>query len=308
VSSVPFDGAPRVEEVAGGVFAAIPPAGGWLRSNTGFIRGRTDVVAIDTCATEDTTRAFLAAVARTTDRPVRTLVNTHHHGEHTNGNALLAEATIIGHERCRTAILQRSGGLGGVLFDDVDWGSLVPVAPAVTFRHRLDVFVDDRRIELIQLASAAHTTDDIVAWLPEEGVLFSGDLVLNGSTPFVLMGSVAGSLEALDCIAELEPEVIVPGHGPPCTMTAVDQCGRYLRWLQYQAPELRGAGLTPLEAARQLDLGEFADLAFDVRIVANLHRAYAECAGVRPGEAIDITAALHDMAALNGGAPLAAFE
>ncbi len=308
MSSVPTERRPRVEEVAGGVFAVIPSDGGWLRSNTGFIGGRSHVVAIDTCATEALTREFLAAVTTTTGLPVRVLVNTHHHGEHTNGNAFVTDATIVGHERCRTAILGRAQGVGDELFGDVDWGSIVPVAPALTFRHRMDVFVDEVRVELIQLASAAHTTDDIVAWLPDVGVLFAGDLVVNGSTPFVLMGSVAGSLEALDCIAELEPEVIVPGHGPPCTVAAVDQCGRYLRWLQNRAPELRGAGLSPLEAARQLDLGEFADLAHDVRIVANLHRAYAECAGVRPGAPIDVAAALHDMAALNGGTRLAAFE
>jgi cyclase len=264
-------------------------------------------MAVDTCATEATTGAFLAAVAETTGLAVGVLVNTHHHLDHTNGNALVPGATIVGHERCRAAILRRTGARGGRLFKNVDWGALPPVPPSVTFRHRLDVFVDNRRIELMQLASAAHTTDDIVAWVPEAGVLFSGDLVVNGTTPFVLTGSVAGSLEALDCIAELEPKVIVPGHGAPCTMAAVDQCGRYLRWLQNSAPALRAAGLSPLEAARQVDLGEFAELAHHVRLVANLHRAFAECAGVRPGEEIDTAAALRDMVELNAGAALAAF-
>ena len=68
----------------------------------------------------------------------------------------------------------------------------------MTFEHRLDVYVDDLKVELIHLTTAAHTTNDVVAWIPEHRVLFSGDLVFNGGTPFVVMGSVAGSLEALD--------------------------------------------------------------------------------------------------------------
>ena len=66
-------------------------------------------------------------------------------------------------------------------------------------------------------------------------MLFSGDLIFNGGTPFVVMGSVAGSLEALDLVMELEPEVIVPGHGAP----GGDRDGRHLRRLPALAPTQR---------------------------------------------------------------------
>jgi len=234
----------------------------------------------------------------------RTLVTTHHHADHTNGNWLLPHATIIGHERCRQEMLKMGIVRPDGIFDPVQWGDLELVPPFVTFDDRLAVHAGDLRLELIHLTSAAHTTNDVVVWIPERRVLFSGDLVFNGGTPFVLMGSVSGSLEALDAIAELEPEVIVPGHGEVCGMEEVATCGSYLRWLQLGAPELVASGLSPLEAARQLDLGPYADLLDAERLAGNLHRAFAEVRGARPGADIDVAAAFADMIAFNGGRPL----
>ena len=297
-------GPPRVEEVADGVFAYVQPDGGWFINNTGFVRGARNVVSIDTCATERRTRAYLDRVTEVAGDVPRTLVNTHHHGDHTNGNCLLPYATVIGHQGCRdeivrAGILRRDG-----LFEPVEWGDLSPAPPFVTFDQRLNVYVDDLRIELIHLTSAAHTTNDVVAWLPELRVLFSGDLIFNGGTPFAVMGSIAGSLEALDRIMELDPEVIVPGHGPVGGIDLVDMCGEYLRWLQTQAEPAAAAGLSPLEAARQIDLGRYAELQHPERLVANLHRAFAECRGGRSGDDVDLLAAFADMITMNGGKPL----
>lgn len=295
---------PWVSEVADGVFAYVQPDGSWWINNTGFIRGERTVLSIDTCSTERRTRDYLSKVEEIAGQVPRALVNTHHHGDHTNGNCLLPFATVIGHERCREEML-RSGILRpDGLFEPVDWGELTPAPPFVTFDRRLDVYVDDLKVELIHLTSAAHTTNDVVAWIPHLRVLFSGDLVFNGGTPFVVMGSVAGSLEALDMIAELEPAVIVPGHGAPGGIELIDVCGGYLRWLQLSAEQAVAAGLTPLEAARELNLGDFAGLLDPERLAGNLHRAYAECRGVRPGEPIDLASAFADMIALNGGRPL----
>ncbi len=139
---------------------------------------------------------------------------------------------------------------------------------------------------------------------PSTGCCLAGDLVFNGGTPFVVMGSVAGSLEALSTIMEMGPEVIVPGHGAPGGIDTVVACGAYLRWLQQGAEQAVAAGLTPLEAAREFDLGEFGGLLDPERLVGNLHRAFAECRGAGWGEPIDIPAAFADMIAYNGGRPL----
>ena len=89
----------------------------------------------------------------------------------------------------------------------------------MTFSDRLVIHVDDLPVELLAMDSAAHTTNDIVAWTPDRGVLFSGDLVLHGSTPFVMMGSVSGALDALEGLRALGPSGIIPGHGTVCGPT-----------------------------------------------------------------------------------------
>ena len=297
-------GAPRVVEVADRVFAYVQPDGTWWINNTGFIAGTRLVLSIDTCATEARTVAYLDAVERVAGSAPRVLVNTHHHGDHTNGNCLLPYATIVGHERCRQAIMET-----GILrlegfWDHVEWGELVAAPPFVTFEDQLHVHVDDLLVELHHFGTAAHTTNDVVAWIPERGVLFSGDLVFNGGTPFVLMGSVEGSLASLSRLAEFDADVLVPGHGEPCAMDALDVVERYLRFVQATAAEGRSAGLSPLEAARGADLGAFAALTDPERLVGNLHRAYAELDGAGPGDPIDLGAALVDMVAYNGGRPL----
>jgi cyclase len=295
---------PETVEVGDGLFAYVQPDGSWWINNTGFLTGADGVVAIDTCSTERRTRAFLDAVGAVSPQPVRTLVNTHHHGDHTNGNCLLPEATVIGHHRCREGV--QMTGIGGLepVFGEVEWGDLVPMPPFVTFEERLDVHVDDLRVELHHIGTPAHTTGDVVAWVPDRSVLYAGDLVFNGGTPFVVMGSVAGSLEAVERVRAFGAESIVPGHGGVCGHEALDTVAGYLRFVQELAADAKPAGATPLEAARQAELGPYAELLDSERIVGNLHRAYAELDGATPGDPIDLLTAFADMITYNGGQPL----
>jgi cyclase len=292
---------PRTVEVADGVYAYIQPDGSWWINNTGFVAGATGVVSIDTCSTERRTRAYLEAIRAVTDRPVRSLVNTHHHGDHTHGNYLFRPSAVIGHEQCREQVLAFGHPDFGAVFGPIDFGDLEIEPPMITFTDRLDVWVDDLRIELHYIGGAAHTTNDIVAWIPDRSVLFAGDLVFNGGTPFVVMGSVSGSLTALDRIAAFGAETIVPGHGDPCGPDVLGGLRRYLEFVQTTAVAGKRAGLSPLDTARETDLGDFAALLDSERIVGNLHRAYAELDGAAPGATIDLMAAIGDMVTYNGG-------
>ncbi|HLJ08513.1 MAG TPA: MBL fold metallo-hydrolase [Acidimicrobiia bacterium] len=295
---------PRVVEVADKVFAYVQPDGTWWINNTGFVVDGPVVVSVDTCATERRTRAYLDAVRARAGGVPQLVVNTHHHGDHTNGNGIVAGATIIGHRRCREEMLRNGILRPEGVFEPVEWGELTLAPPVVTFEERLDLHLGDRRLELHHVGIAAHTTNDVVVWVPEERVLFTGDLAFNGGTPFVLMGSIAGTLLALDRLVEFDAEVIVPGHGPPSGPEVLDTVGAYVRLVQEHAETAYKAGLSPLEAARQLELGSFAELTDSERLVGNMHRAFAECAGARPGADIDLAAAFADMIAFNGGRPL----
>ena len=198
-------GPPSLEEVADHVFAYVQPDGTWWINNTGFVVGEEGVVAVDTCATEVRTRLFLEHVGSVTSEPLRVLVNTHHHGDHTHGNYLTHPAAIIGHDRCREEMIAAGIHTYEGVFGDPppDWGDLELAPPMLTFSDHMHVHTGEMRIELQYIGTPAHTNNDIVAWLPDQGALFSGDLVFNGGTPFVLMGSVSGALEAIERLRRL---------------------------------------------------------------------------------------------------------
>jgi cyclase len=292
-----------VEEVSPGVYAYIQLDGTWGLNNTGFITGNDAIAVVDTCFTEARTRGFLEAIRGVTELPIRTLVNTHHHGDHTHGNYLLSGASIVGHELCRETVIDTGIHALRPLFPNVVWGNLEVAAPFITFQDRLDLFVDDLKLELHYMGPA-HTTNDVVVWLPERKLLFTGDLAFNGGTPFVAMGSIAGSLVALDRLREFGAETIVPGHGPVCGTKVLDDMEAYLRFVQERAGDAYAARLSPLNAAQQTDLGRYDDWHDKERLAGNLHRAYSELRGEPLGTVLDLGPIADDMIAYNGGQPI----
>jgi cyclase len=301
----PTASAAVLHEVVDGVFAWVQPDGSWWLNNAGAVAGADGTVIIDTCATAERTGRFLAAVSRATDgAPVRVAANTHEHGDHTYGNSLLpAEATLIGHERMRANLLvdpviDRCPPLWA---PRPDWGPVTRRVPNVVTRSDLTVFTGERRIDLLHPGHPAHTTGDLVAWLPAEQVLFTGDLVFAGLTPLVVAGSVDGARRALDWLAALEPEHVVPGHGPLVPSadlpTVLADHERYYRFVAEVAADAHRDGIGALAAAQRADLGAFAGWADAERLVLNLHRGLAELGG----PPFDVVAAFADAVAWNGG-------
>lgn len=295
---------PTLEELRPGVYAWIQPDGSWWVNNAGAINGGDGVFVVDTCATAARTRRFLDAVDTATGGiPVRLAVNTHQHGDHAYGNSLLPTTTVLmGHPLMREG-LRVDPVIDGCppLWDPVpDWGPVTRRLPEVMVASALTVHLGDRRVDLLHPGGPAHTTGDLVAWLPDEGVLFSGDLVFNGLTPLVFMGSVPGALAAVDWLASFQAEILVPGHGPVVTGAEIDRVldehRRYYQFVLDTTEDGLARGLTPLQAARQADLGEFAGCADAERIVLNLHRQYAD----RGRRELDLTAAFADAIAWLG--------
>jgi cyclase len=297
--------AAALHEVVPGVYAWVQPDGTWWVNNAGAVVDGGEVFIVDTCATEARTRRFLAAVEAVTDAAsIRLAVNTHQHGDHTYGNSLLPVGTVIvGHEHMREALRLDPviDGCPPFWAPVPNWGAVSRRLPDITVCDASTVHIGQTVVELRHPGGPAHTAGDLVAWLPERRVLFSGDLVFNGLTPLVFMGSVTGAMRALDWLARFEPAHLVPGHGPLLTAGQLDEVfGRLRRYYQLVL-DTANAGLdrgrTPLEAAQECDLGDFAGWADAERIVLNLHRAYAE----RQGVELDLVAALADAVAFRGG-------
>lgn len=301
-------GPSTVVEVGDRAFAYVQPDGSWYINNTGFVVGEDRVVAIDTCSTEKRTRAFHQAITEVTTTPINVLANTHHHGDHTYGNSVLDSPVIVGHERCRSEILADGLPSNSGFFDPVEWGDIVLAPPNVTFSDSLRLWVDDRPLEMRYVGQSAHTSNDCLVWLPEQEVLYAGDLLFNGGTPFTLMGSVTGLIAVLtDVVAAIPAKAVVPGHGAPGDLSLIPPTLAYLNFVLDNARSGLAAGLAPLDVARDLDLSqhEFGEWGDRERIVGNLHRAYNDLDPA--GHPIDIVATLTDMVTYNGGKPLSCY-
>ncbi|MGW5253993.1 MBL fold metallo-hydrolase [Streptomyces sp. NPDC004012] len=291
---------PYTFALADDVHAYIQPDGGWCLNNAGFVGDGSTTLLVDTAATERRARALAAAVAATGAPAPRFVVNTHHHGDHTYGNGLFASsATIVSHVDCRREALASGHNLE-LVWPEVDYGDIRIQGADLTYTDRTTVHVGGIDAEIIH-PGVAHTVGDSAVWLPHRRVLFAGDLVFEGGTPFVLMGSLSGSLRALDVLRGLGAETVVPGHGGITDPSEFDRTERYLRFVAEVAQKHHAAGRTPLEAALATDLGEFAQWRESERLVANLHRAYAELDGRPEGTPLDLLSAFQDMAVLNGG-------
>jgi cyclase len=295
-----------LREVTAGVYAWVQPDGSWFINNAGAVHDGDDVVLVDTCATAERTRRFLGAVAEATgSAPIPLAVNTHWHGDHTFGNALLPASTVlVGHEHTREGVqadTMLTDSLPPIWSPLPEWGVASSRAPTVVLRDRLDLYAGNRRIELHHPGHEAHTHGDVVAWLPEQRVLFTGDLLFHRVTPLILQGSFSGALRSLEWLREFPAAHVVPGHGPLVDGAeldpVVDAQARYFQLVRRTASAGLAAGRTPLQAARDCDLGEFATWPDHQRIVLNLHRAYADATG----EAMDLMTAFTDATTFNGG-------
>lgn len=295
--------APYVVQPAAGVYAYVQPDGGWCLNNAGFVSDGGRTLLVDTAATERRALALREAVTAAGVPLPRTVVNTHHHGDHTYGNGVFApEALIVGHDNARAEQLAAGHQLE-LIWPATDFGAIEIVPPDLTFSERLTLHVGETEVQVIH-PGVAHTTGDAVVWLPRQRVVFTGDLVFAEGTPFLAMGSLSGSLRALELLRSLGAETVVPGHGPLTDASAYGATERYLRFVAELARDGREKGLTPLEVAQGADLGEFAAWRESERLVANVHRAYAELAGEPEGSALDIMAVLRDMTVMNGGTPI----
>ena len=214
---------PRLQEVADNVYAYIQPPGGWWMSNAGIIAGRGEgFILIDTAATQARSQALLDTARSVTGQPrAAACVLTHSHGDHAGGLCLLDEAKIFAAASAREDLADHGLNHWPALFPDVAWGELsakVPNHPLTPVGEQLTDSVPD--LFARSLSGPAHSVGDAFAWLPEERVLFAGDLAWWGVTPLCVLGSIARWRAVLDQLSAYDLMCRV-GYGLVCRSVPV---------------------------------------------------------------------------------------
>lgn len=263
--------------------------------NTGVIIGDDCVMVLDAQATPVMARDVIAKIRTVTDKPIRHVVLTHYHAVRVLGASGYGATNVIASEDTRDLIVERGAQdyqsefeRFPRLFQAVD--SILGLTwPTIVFRNELTVWLGKTEVKLMQLGRG-HTKGDTVAWMPKEGVLFSGDLVEFGATPYTGDAYLTEWPATLDRIAALKPRALVPGRGD--ALTNPEQVAQSLAGTRafittlYESVEAeRAAGKSLKEAYNATyarlkpDFGHW--VIFDHCLPFDVSRAFDEAGGIR---------------------------
>jgi glyoxylase-like metal-dependent hydrolase (beta-lactamase superfamily II) len=253
-----------------------------FNSNAGFVVTAEGVVVFDALGTPALGKRLADLIAKTTDQPIRRVVVSHYHSDHFYGLQALKRpgVDVWAHELVRD-----------YLATDAPAARLLErkesLAPWVNDKTRIvvpDRFLgEDTRFTMggltfrVMHAGPAHTPEDLMMWVEEDGVLFVGDLMFTGRIPFVADADVTSWIKALDRVLAFEPKVVVGGHGPESTNAVADLASTrdYLVYLRQQMSAAFDEGLDFDTAYRRVDWSRFSDLpAFAAANRRNAYQTY----------------------------------
>jgi len=252
-----------------------------VNSTSSIILTEEGVVIIDTGQTPMDSREVMEAVKKLTPLPVRLVINTEVHPDHTTGNFVFSPpALVINHEGASEAMRkaydpERANTLAkqsAEMRDAVQGYRLV--TPHIEYRDKTTLRVGERTFELLHLTNV-HSEADTAVWLPEERVLFSASVAIpnsiNNIRPFV---AIPDMLAAIKMMKSLNPEVVVPGHGSVGTTTIFDDSERYYGLLLERVGAMVREGRSLDQIKQELRMPEYKDWSYQERMPTNIEAAY----------------------------------
>ncbi len=281
-------------DIGNGLYAYMQPDGGWGWSNAGLIADQGDTMLVDTLFDLKLTDEMLATMRRAVPAAakIKTLVNTHANGDHCWGNQCVECAEIVASRACAEelqgdstarieALMRAPGRLGDYvrkIFGPFDFSGIQVTAPTRTFERELTLSVGGKRVDLIEVGPC-HTKGDILVHVPDDKVVFTGDILFIEGHPILWVGPVQNWIDACDRMLAMDLDVVVPGHGPLTNKAGIRAVKGYLEYVTAEARKRYDAGMPVADAARDIVMDDYSSWGDGERIAVNVTTLYREFAG-----------------------------
>jgi phosphoglycerate dehydrogenase-like enzyme/glyoxylase-like metal-dependent hydrolase (beta-lactamase superfamily II) len=279
----------EVKEVAPGVFfrySAIGPEGSNIPfggSNNIWIVFEDYVVVVDANFPKEA-GDVIQAIKKTTDKPIRYVLDTHHHGDHSFGNAVFGDsgASIVAQANC-AKILRVSGakefadaGKPPTGREDIAKSRLK--VPSVVFDDKLVLDDGKQRVEFLFFGHA-HTSGDAFAYLPKQKMVCTGDACVNGAFNFMGHSDSASWIRVLEKCQQLDVNLVLPGHGPPAAKELLEKQKRYFIELRQQVKKGIDAGQDFEDIKKSINMPWYKEWTTVDPAPANIEHVYGELTG-----------------------------
>ncbi len=253
-----------------------------LNNNLGFVVSDAGVLVINSGPSARVARALHAAIRKITTQPVKWVVNVNSQNHYWLGNGYFKSlgATILASNEAERVMRKM-----GAQQLEANKTLLREKADGTVLAYPTELTADRRELKLgkttVQLLhfGPAHTPGDLAVWLPQQKILFAGDIVYTERLLAVIpIGNSANWVQAFDKLAALNPKTIVPGHGRPATIDVARRDTRdYLSFLRAEAKRILDAGGSLQDAVEKVDQSRFRALInFDLLALRNMNRVFLE--------------------------------
>jgi glyoxylase-like metal-dependent hydrolase (beta-lactamase superfamily II) len=218
-------------------------------ANTGFIVGEKEVAVIDAQMTADAAARMIAEIKKVTSKPLTKIILTHSDGDHVNGLTGFPQGLeIVSHVQAKAEMVEA--------FKAPNAQALQPYLPTRTFTDKMNLDIAPERVQLLYFAPA-HTSGDIVVFLPDRKVAFVGDLVFLGRDPLIHRqkgGNSSGLIKNLKAILDLGADKYISGHNDPLSRSDVEYAMRTLKEKQDRVRSLFQAGKSLEEVKKEFGI------------------------------------------------------
>ena len=253
---------------------------GGFMANSCYIKAKDSYILIDTGANYNFAKQAYEAMQKIEDLKVSTIIITHEHDDHWMGNSFYKDrfnSTIYAPKSINENYNENSKPRIFEILDKNEMENTKVIKADFVVSDEKVINISDKTIKIIPTKLTAHTKDDLIVYLPDEKVIFTGDIIMNQRVTSNRDGSVIGTLKAIDLINSYDWNTLIAGHGTITDKKATDFTIKYFTLLKTRVLEAIEAGITADEISKVVTMDDFKDIAmFDELNSRNVFDAFRE--------------------------------